>query len=271
MRTSRLVVSFAAVAIAASACSGSSASPSAATAATQTTAASPTAAANTLTVAYEENCQIELIAPSGQRILIDVADASLLTSPAKATDILLSTHTHSDHYSDTFASTFPGKKVTNEVIDTTIDGVKIKSIAASHDDNPVVADASNHIFVIEFNGFKIVHGGSTGQMKLTPEQLAAIGTNVDIAALVLANVGGLDPDQNKAIEIVKQVNPKVLIPTHTALQYVQDASKLWKGEYTQNPTVKIPHDQLPDKTVVLFMGNLALSYGAILNAPESKW
>jgi len=275
MRRSRLATSMAIVVIAVAGCTGSTATPSAIstkTAAPVGQAASPTTAANTLTVAYEDNCQIELIAPSGQRVLIDVYDPTLLTSPAKSTDILLTTHLHSDHYNAAFESSFPGKKITNATADTTMDGVKIKSIAASHDDSAIVPDApTNHIFVIEFDGFKIVHGGSTGQLSLTPDQVAAIGGNVDIAAIVLQNVGGTDPGNTKPIDIAKQINPKLIIPTHSALAYVQAAGKLWKSTYSGNLTVKIRHDQLPSQTTMLFMGSLATSYGAILSSPETEW
>jgi L-ascorbate metabolism protein UlaG (beta-lactamase superfamily) len=142
------------VAIAAVGCSGS--------AATSTPAKSTGPAANSLTIAYEDNCQVELIAPSGQRILIDVYDPTQLTSPAKSSDILLTTHLHSDHYNAAFEAGFPGQKITNETKDVTVGDITIKSIGASHDDSAISADKpTNHVFVIEFNGFKIVHGGST--------------------------------------------------------------------------------------------------------------
>jgi hypothetical protein len=62
-----------------------------------------------------------------------------------------------------------------------------------------------------------------------------------------------------------------MIPTHSSLAYVQAAGKIWKATYSSNPTVKIPHTELPTQPTMLLMGTLAVSYGAILNAPESKW
>jgi L-ascorbate metabolism protein UlaG (beta-lactamase superfamily) len=268
MRTFRWLTSLTVVALAFLGCSSTAATPTTSPQA----ATSATPAPNTLTVAYEDNCQVELIAPSGQRILIDVYDATRLTSPARASDILLTTHTHADHYSQSFADSFPGTKITNETTDKTIGDIKIKSIAASHTDEPIdTAAPTNHIFVIEFNGFKIVHGGSTGQMTLTPEQVAAIGGDVDIAALVLASVGGLDPNSDKAIQIATQVNPKILIPTHSSLPYVQAGGRIWKATWSSNVSVKIPHSELPAQTTMLFMGQLATSYGAILSAAETRW
>ena len=204
--------------------------------------------------------------------MIDISDPTLLTSPAKASDILLTSHLHTDHYNAAFEASFPGQKITNETKNITVGDVSIKSIAASHDDTAVNATApTNHLFVIEFNGFKIVHGGSTGQLALTPDQLAELGGNVDIAAIVLQNVGGPDPNNSKAIDIATQLNPKIILGTHTNLNYVQAAGKKWSAVYSTNKTVTISHDQLPSQTTLLFMGSLAVSYGAILKAPEAKW
>jgi hypothetical protein len=113
MRTFRLIPPLAIAVLVFADCSSSSATPTP-TAGGTAAATSPPVAGNTLTVAYEENCQVKLIAPSGQRVLIDVYDPTLLTSPAKSTDILLTSHTHSDHYLKSFVDSFPGKKITNE-------------------------------------------------------------------------------------------------------------------------------------------------------------
>jgi L-ascorbate metabolism protein UlaG (beta-lactamase superfamily) len=271
MHKSRLIGSLAAVALAFVGCSGSTATPTLAPTAAPTATATPVPATK-LTIAYEENCQMELIAPSGQRILIDVYDPNRLTEPAKATDILLTSHGHGDHASQPFIDSFPGKMINAETKDLTVGDITIRSIAASHDETPVdMAAPSNHIFVIQFNGFKIVHDGSTGQLALTPDQLAAIGDGVDIAALDMMNVGGMDAKDDKAINVATQVSPKLLIPTHSQLAYIQAAGKIWPATFSRNKTVTVSHDQLPAKTTLLMMGLVAPSYGIILNAPESTW
>ena len=268
MRTSRWTALLASAAVALAGCSGVTATPTAALTASPTPDPTPA----TLTVAYEGNCQVELIAPSGQRILIDVYDPTQLTSPAKDTDILLTTHTHSDHYLESFEQSFPGKKITNKTTELNVGNIKIKSLAASHNDTAIdPVSPSNHIFVIEFDGFKIVHGGSTGQLQLTPDQLTAIGGNVDIAAMALVNVGGLDPKDQKAMDVIKQVNPKLLIPTHASLDTITAAGKALSATFSANKTVTIPRDQLTAQTRMLMMGRMARNYGVILNAPESKW
>ena len=46
--------------------------------------------------------QMELISPKGVRVLIDVNNHELLSSPATAKDILLTSHGHSDHLLTSF-------------------------------------------------------------------------------------------------------------------------------------------------------------------------
>jgi hypothetical protein len=226
--------------------------------------------ANSLTLAYEENAQVELTAPSGKRIVIDVYDPTLLTS--QTADVLLTTHLHLDHYLVDYGDSFTGQKIINQTAELTSGDIKVKSIAASHDDSPIDPESpTNHIFIIEFAGFKIVHMGSTGQLQLTPEQLAAIGGDVDIAIGALRNVGGLDPNSHKQIDIINQIHPKLVIPTHSSLAYVQLAGQEWKATYSSKKSVTIPHDALPAQTTLLCMGNVAPSYGAILSVPESTW
>jgi L-ascorbate metabolism protein UlaG (beta-lactamase superfamily) len=265
MHITRKLTPLAAIALALAACSSSSATP--------TTGVTPAPTdSQTLTITYAENAQIELAAPGEPRIYIDIWDATSLAVEPTSSDILLITHLHGDHYQEAFTRTFPGTKLVNETRDLTVGDIKIKSIAAAHTDAAIVAeDPDNHIFVIEYAGFKIVHMGSTGQLELTAEQLAAIGSDVDIAVGGLVNVGGNDPDATKQIDIINQVNPKLVIPTHSVLAYIQAAGAEWQSTWSSKPTVTIPHSELPARTTLLCMGNIATSYGAILNVPESSW
>jgi L-ascorbate metabolism protein UlaG (beta-lactamase superfamily) len=260
----RITRPFAALAIVAMTFAGcSSAAPSAGTSVTK---------GGGLTIYYEENCQVEIIAPSGQRILIDVYDPTLLSSPATASDILLTTHLHTDHYNAAFVASFPGKTVTNEAGEFTLDGITIDSLDASHYDDTILSggDTTDHIFVFDVDGFRIAHLGSVGQTHLTADQLAKLG-KVDIAFAVLQDVSGQDATNTREIQIVNDLKPRLLIPTHTALAGVQAAGKEWSAQYSTNPSVTIAKDQLPASTSMLFMGQLAPSYGAILKAPETKW
>jgi L-ascorbate metabolism protein UlaG (beta-lactamase superfamily) len=269
MRFSRPLAALAIVALSFAGCSNSSTANSS-TASGSPASGAQSAAANGLTIFYEENCQVELIAPSGRRVLIDVWNPSALSSPAKASDVLLTTHLHSDHYNQPWADAFPGKKIVNESTQLKLDDLTVTSIAASHSGDDVLPDpnATNHIFIIDFDGFHIAHTGSTGQTKLTDSQVAAIGTP-DIAFSVLQDVSGTN--QVNPLKQVEQMNPKLLIPTHATLDPVQAAGKEWSGTYTEKPSVTITRDQLPTKTEMLFMGQQASTYGAVLKFAASSW
>jgi hypothetical protein len=272
MRTRRSLAVLAVVALAVAACGTPAATSSAAPATTSTPSATTAVSAGKLTIYHEDNCQIELVDSSGRRILIDVYDPTLLSAPAKATDILLTTHLHSDHYNAAFESSFPGQKVTNEAGEFTFGDIHVTSIDASHIDDNILAgtDASNHIFVFDFDGFRIAHLGSTGQTKLTSDQLAKLG-RVDIAFSPLQDVSGADSTGLRPIKLMEQLQPRLFVPTHSALATVQAAGKEWSGTFSSKGKVSLSRDQLPAKTAMLFLSSLAVSYGAILNLPETSW
>jgi L-ascorbate metabolism protein UlaG (beta-lactamase superfamily) len=272
MRIVRPLVALASIALAFAGCGSSASSPSAsAPGSAPASEAASSAAPKGLTIYYEDNCQVELIGASGQRILIDVADPTRLSSPAKATDILLTTHLHSDHYSQAFADSFPGKTVTNKAGEFTLDGIKIDSLDASHIDDDVLPGdgATNHIFVFDFEGFRIAHMGSTAQTHFTTDQMARLG-KVDIAFMDFMDVNA-NADNTKPIKQIEQLQPKLAFATHSALTPVQDAGKKWPGSFSSKPSITLTHDQLPSTTTLFFMGQLASSYGAILNLTESTW
>ena len=254
MRIGKPLAVLAAIALAFAGCSASSAKP----------------AGKTLTIRYGENCQIELIASGGQRIMIDVWDPTKLSSPARASDILLTSHLHSDHYNQAFVDSFPGQKVTNQAGTFTFNGITIDSLDASHTNDNVLtgAQASNHIFVFDFDGFRIAHMGSTGQTHFTDAQMAKLG-KVDIAFMDFVDVGG--SDNTKPLTQITQLQPKLAFATHSALAPVQLVGKQFPASYSTKESIKLSYGQLPSKTTLFFMGQLAMSYGAILGLKESSW
>ncbi|MGD0247924.1 MAG: MBL fold metallo-hydrolase [Candidatus Limnocylindrales bacterium] len=161
----------AAIAAALAGCSTSVSSPSTAQSHASPAAsgvASPSAVAG-LTIYYEDNAQVELISPTGRRILIDVWDPSLLSKPATANDILLTTHEHSDHYIPSYVDSFPGQKITIEEDQIKLPDVSIVSIAAAHDEGQLIAPTggSDYIFVIDIAGLRVAHFGDLGQDKIS--------------------------------------------------------------------------------------------------------
>jgi hypothetical protein len=251
-------------------CSSSSASPSSVSAA-PSAVPSPTAG-QSLTIYHEDNAQVELISSAGRRILIDVTNKTLLSKPATADDILLTTHGHPDHYDAAFVDSFPGKKITFTEGTLSADGISIVSIPAAHDEGLTITPtgSSDYIFVIDFAGFRIGHFGDLGQNKISDEQMAKIG-KIDIAFSQLYNTfSSMDGINKKGFNQMTQVKPLIFVPTHFNIDTAQLASTTWKATFSVEP-VTVHHDKLPTETTVLFLGTRSDAYGTMFNLAAPAW
>lgn len=89
-------------------------------------------------------------------------------------------------------------------------GVFIKGIATFHDNSQGKERGKNTVYKIELNGIKIAHLGDLGH-KLSDKDLDQLG-DVDI---LLIPVGGTYTISSKqAVEIVSQIEPRIVIPMH---------------------------------------------------------
>ena len=256
-------------------CSASSASSAPAKSAATAASASAATAASTsgvpegsIEIYYDENAQTEIVLPNGHRIMIDVWDPTALSAPPTANDILLTTHSHSDHYVPDFVDSFPGKKLTWEVGPLKTPDATITGISTIHDEG--LADGSDFIYVIDAGGFRIAHFGDFGADKLTDAQLAIIG-KPDIAISQLANsFSSMDEVNQKGLHQMNQVKPRILIPGHLTAATAKMAVGAWKATFDTGPMI-VHHDKLPNDQTVCFMGNLADTYGAMFNLAPPTW
>jgi L-ascorbate metabolism protein UlaG (beta-lactamase superfamily) len=233
-------------------------------------AASPTPELpKNVSIYYEENAQFELIGSNGRRILIDIANPGLLTSPATDKDILLTTHFHSDHYSKRYVDSFPGQKLTVETGEIQLPDVSIRGIASAHNaaDPLQPKDGTNYIYIIDMAGLRIVHFGDIGQETLTPEQLAALG-QVDVALTQFENsYSAMDTTNMKGFKLMDQVKPHIVIQTHSSLNASGEAAKKWKAYAAEQPSITLTREQLPAEASIIFMGSRAVSYQKIYKLP----
>jgi L-ascorbate metabolism protein UlaG (beta-lactamase superfamily) len=219
----------------------------------------PTATAKPsgVTLTYGDNAQVELVTPAGRHVYIDIWNTSFLTKQPSADDVLLTTHMHSDHYDSAFADSFPGKKIVMAMGNIQLPDVTIAAIASAHlPTDPITeASATDYLFVIETGDLRIVHFGDIGQDALTAEQLAKIGT-VDLAITQFSNSYSLmDADNRKGFNLMGQVKPRLIIPTHSDGATMKIAFGLWSGFYSESRTVAIRKDALPAGTSILYLGN----------------
>jgi L-ascorbate metabolism protein UlaG (beta-lactamase superfamily) len=130
-------------------------------------------------------------------------------------DLVTVSHEHTDHNAVNLAAGSPlvlrglaGNDWAK--IDRTVKGVRVRTVGVYHDDAQGSKRGKNAIFVFDVDGLRLAHLGDLGHT-LSPEQIKDIGP-VDV---ILIPVGGYYTiDAKAAVEVVSQLNPKIVIPMH---------------------------------------------------------
>ena len=130
-------------------------------------------------------------------------------------DLVTTSHEHSDHNAVNLAAGSPlvlkglaGNDWAK--IDQTVQGVRVRTVGTYHDDSQGSKRGKNAIFVFDVDGLRLAHLGDQGHA-LSPEQVKDIGP-VDV---ILIPVGGYYTiDAKAAVEVVSQLNPKIVVPMH---------------------------------------------------------
>ena len=144
------------------------------------------------------------------RVLIDPFSGKIgLRAPRINDQIILVTHEHHDHNNvddvgpETFVIRGPGEYEKS--------GVQIVGVNAYHDNQEGAERGLNTIYILKMEDIRVCHLGDLGQHELTDEQIGLIGA-VDI---LMVPVGGTYTiDGTEASAIVKQIDPKIIIPMH---------------------------------------------------------
>ena len=130
-------------------------------------------------------------------------------------DIVTVSHEHFDHYDFAFVDRMQNsRKSIFKPESFSLKDVKIKSIASSHSFlKPNPKTPSNVIYIFDFDGLKIAHMGDIGQEKLNDAQLKDL-KNIDIIFMSFTDQPQFGMTIEKSFNIVNQMNPKIIIPTH---------------------------------------------------------
>ena len=151
---------------------------------------------------FGANC-LRVITKKAQIVVDDNLEKVGLKSIAKPTDVCLHTHNSVPHHKCHFEADMPGEY---EVSGVTIHGIAAKA-NRGEEENGVV------IYTIAADDMKAVILGHINP-DLSEEQLEQIGT-VDIAVVPVGN-SGYTLDGIGALQVIKKIEPKVVIPTHYA-------------------------------------------------------
>lgn len=208
---------------------------------------------------YGEYAQFEIIDPLGQRVLVDIYDPAKLSNPVSDRDILLTTHTHWDHFNEEFQAAFQGQQLFVSAGFLDNPGVKIQGLLSAHNagDRFRQEGGSNTIYLIEIGGLRIAHFGDIGQNVLTDEQLEILG-EVDIAITQLNNhFSEMSATNRKGLNLMDQLMPRLVIPTHLNLDTTKLAIAQWSGFFVDSSSIEICLADLGEPTQFLLVGDAA--------------
>ncbi len=191
------------------------------------------------------NTSFMITSKSGTVVVVDPYLMPVKT--IKTVDAICNTHTHYDHMDDAFNADFKCKVSTATVENFKIKDVSVRSIASSHNNTPIVANApDNVIYVFDVDGLRIVHMGDIGQDTLTPEQLKFLG-KVDVAFMQFENsYSDMSIDNKKGFKLMEQLNPQIIIPTHSTPDATNKIGEIVGKLDTTENSISISKDDLKD-------------------------
>ena len=153
------------------------------------------------------------IGPDGVVVVTDPFDSEVvgLKMPSFEADIVTISHDHKDHNNlkairkDPFVIRAAGEYEVN--------GVFIEGIDAWHDAKDGAERGANIIYRLEIDDISITHLGDLGTTLDTKQLEKLEGTDI-----LLVPVGGIyTVDAAKAVEVINQIEPRIVIPMHYQL------------------------------------------------------
>ncbi|NQV13129.1 MAG: MBL fold metallo-hydrolase [Parcubacteria group bacterium] len=96
-------------------------------------------------------------------------------------------------------------------------GVTVKGITSHQDNKEGQEQGLNIIYIVNIEGIRICHLGNLGHT-LTPKQVERIN-GVDI---LLAPVGASNISLNKIIDVIGEIEPRMVIPMHYSIPKVKE-------------------------------------------------
>ncbi len=173
-------------------------------------------AQSTVTLTWLGQATFVMDTNTGLKVLMDPTDPSVYKpAPVDDVDVITVSHEHVDHNFIQMATGSPLiiRGLTQfgfDSIDHAVKGVRIWTVPAYHDIEKGAKRGRNALFVFEMPGLRIVHLGDLCH-KLDPAHVSAIGP-VDI--LMTPVDGGNRLDAKTAVEVINQLQAKVVIPMH---------------------------------------------------------
>jgi L-ascorbate metabolism protein UlaG (beta-lactamase superfamily) len=157
---------------------------------------------------FGQSCFL-ITAENGKKILTDPFKNMLgYKLPEIEADIVSTSHNHSDH--NNISAVKSSFIHINELGAFTKNDIAIKGVETFHDKASGAKKGKNTVYNFTIDGIHVCHLGDLGHV-LSSNQIQEIGT-VDI--LLLPVGGGPTIGATDAVQVMKQLNPAIVIPMH---------------------------------------------------------
>ena len=189
-------------------------------------------------------------------IVIDPHDGKSIgiKVPQTEADVVLITHDHYDHNSYKTVEA-KGTKIIWKG-NRTIQGIKIQSFRAFHDQEEGKKRGEINIFKILIDGLQLCHVGDLGHL-LDDTTIRKIE---DVDILFIPVGGTFTIDASQAMTMIDAVHPRVAVPMHYKIgglslpidrvsSFLSLAEKKYDIQYVDNE-IEMNKDDLPDKTEI---------------------
>jgi L-ascorbate metabolism protein UlaG (beta-lactamase superfamily) len=228
-----------------------------------------------LSIRWHGQAFFEITTSAGTKIVIDphAIEAFGERNHIKA-DLICISHLHTDHMQVEVIENFDPRKAKdmirlglvqeknkkpewNIIENEKFKDVKISTVGLYHDDVKGMTRGKNSAFILEVDGFRIVHLGDLGHL-LTKDQIKKIGTP-DILMIPVGGVYTINGTEAK--KVVEQLKPKYyILPMHygvkgydallTADEFLEDE----KPEHIRNELKIDVGAKAPEKPKIVMLG-----------------
>lgn len=210
-----------------------------------------------LRLAFVGHATFEIETPMGLRAATDYND---FVKPARLPDIITMNKAHSTHFTDNpdpgIKHVLRGWAPAGGAVehDVTIGDMRIRNVSTNIRSWRGTESGGNSIFVFEAAQLCVAHLGHLHH-ELTVEHLAQLG-RIDVALVPVD--GGLTLSKEAMIEVVRSIQPMIVIPMHffgrgTLQQFLDLAGERFPVEFSDNPSITLSRDRLPKRTTVLVL------------------
>lgn len=215
------------------------------------------AADEAVSITFLGHASFLIESPGGVRIVTDYNDA--IRSPVTP-DIVTMNNAHPMHYSEAVEPGVkfilrgwdPGGGVATHRIEYR--DVRIHNAPTNVREFGGTRYNGNSIFVFETGDLCIAHLGHLHH-KLTPTHLAELGA-IDVVMVPVDGAWTLNQDE--MIDVLRQIQPKIIIPMHIFTQATLDKfltkiGNFYAVRHAPSPTFVLARSELPDETQVVVL------------------